>query len=235
MLWHELEAELVRSGLPPTSARDLVFAALAQGALTVTRPAPMVEQKEIQGNCPRAAVVEMVHALLPAGVVATLPVVHNAEHPPTLVAFRQIIAAATAHLYLVSPFIDGGGVALLYEALAEAVRRQVEIRLLTRQVADRQASRTAGLERLFTLGKSQVQVRDYHTKARGLAHFTSVHAKLVLADAAIGYVGSAEVRANALTKNFELGSIIKGTDAANALDAFNSVWEAAKAVRPRGR
>lgn len=234
MLWSDLEQKLIDRGLQPHQARELIWGAISNKSLTVSQAAPMVENQHLEGDIPDEDILASVREMISSGLIITMPAaVSEEDTPPTVVAFAQIIAAVQKMLYIISPYIDDKGVEKLRSPLQEAKSRGVHLRVLTRETEKRQAGRTRGLEALFALFGKQVLVRDYHTKAKGLSHHTSVHAKLIQADDQIGYVGSAELRGNALEKNFEIGAILSPEQALLSIASFDSVWEIARRVVPQ--
>jgi phosphatidylserine/phosphatidylglycerophosphate/cardiolipin synthase-like enzyme len=234
MQWSTLEQQLIDRGLLPKQARELIWEAISSEAITVSHPAQMVENQLLEGDVPYENILASVRELIGSGLIITMPAAVSKENtPPTLLAFTQIVAATQDTLYLISPYIDDGGVEKLSSPLQEAKNRGVQLMVITRETAKRQPGRTRGLEALFSIFAGQVEVRDYHHESEGMAHYTSVHAKLIQADDQIGYVGSAELRGNALEKNFELGAILTKDQAMLSLAAFNAVWEIARRVVQR--
>ena len=229
--WRVYEHDLVLRGLEPALARDLMWSGVRTGSLKVISQAAMIEDQVLDGQITDNLIVVCISQALPASLVITSPVSGMQDPiPATLHAFKLIIAAACARLCIISPYIDDVGVKHLAEPIQSAAERKVEIRLLTRETEARQAFRTRGLAALARLAGSRLAVRDYHTRALGLSHLTSVHAKLILADGKLGYVGSAEIRGNALEKNFEMGTVIREEVASQAVGAFEAIWQVAKAV-----
>lgn len=236
MRWIELEQKLINSGLLPIQARELIWEAISGEVIKVVRTAPMVEDQVLSGDIPYENILSSVRDKIGTGIIVTVPAAVSEESTsPTLLAFSQIIAAAKNTVYVISPYIDAKGVETLNLPLQEAQKRGVQLMAITRETAKRQASRTRGLEALSSIFANQLHVRDYHTEAEGLSHYTSVHAKLIQADDQIGYVGSAELRGNALEKNFEMGCILTTEQAANSLAAFKAVWQIARPVVLRVR
>jgi phosphatidylserine/phosphatidylglycerophosphate/cardiolipin synthase-like enzyme len=231
MQWLELEQKLINRGLLPNQARELIWEAISSEVIKVVRTAPMVEDQVLSGEIPQESILSSVREKIGVGIIVTMPAAVSEESTsPTLLTFAQIIAAAQNTIYLISPYIDDKGIEMLHSPLLEAKKRGVQLRIITRETAKRQVGRTRGLESLFSLFANQMSVRDYHTEAEGLSHYTSVHAKLIQADDQIGYVGSAELRGNALEKNFEMGCILTTEQAALSLTAFKSVWQIARPV-----
>jgi phosphatidylserine/phosphatidylglycerophosphate/cardiolipin synthase-like enzyme len=58
------------------------------------------------------------------------------------------------------------------------------------------------------------------------------HLKLVLADSSIGYVGSANLTAAALTTNLEAGALVSGSGVGCLVSVFDDLWERAEAEPP---
>lgn len=234
MQWAAFEQQLINRGLKPNQARELIWEAISSEAIIISRTAPMVENQLLEGNIPHEYILTSIREMIGSGLIITMPATVSEDNtPPTLLAFAQIIAAARNKLLLISPYLDDKGVEKLISPLQEAKNRGVYLMLITRETAERQPGRTLGLEALFSMFAGQIEVRDYHTKAKGLAHYTSVHAKLIQADDQIGYVGSAELRGNALEKNFEMGVILTQEQAKLSINSFYAVWEIARRVVPR--
>lgn len=236
MQWSTIEQQLINRGLQPHQARELIWGAISSETLIISLAAPMAENQLLEGDIPHENILASVRAMIGSGLIITMPAAVSEENtPPTLFAYAQIIAATRETLYLISPYIDDKGVGKLFSPLQEAKERGVYLKVITRETAKHQLSRTRGIEALFSMFSRQIEVRDYHTEAKGLAHHTSVHAKLIQADNQIGYVGSAELRGNALEKNFEMGAILSPEQAALSLASFKAVWEIARKVVPRNK
>ena len=236
MLWKDLEAKLMLRGLDQGLVRDLIWASLGQGELKVISDAQMVEGKDLSGEVPDERIAGAIESQLSGKLVATSPISGLPKDlPSTISVFRLITAVASSRLDIVSPYIDDSGVSMLRDALLQAAERRVQVRIITREARKPHASRLRGLAEIAAIASPQLSVRDYHTQKGEYAHFTSVHAKLVLADERIGYVGSAELRGNALVKNFELGSVLTGSAAQLASQSFDALWRVAQpvAIPPR--
>jgi phosphatidylserine/phosphatidylglycerophosphate/cardiolipin synthase-like enzyme len=234
MQWSDLEQQLVNRGLLPSQARELIWEAVSSGSIVIIKSAPMVDNHLLDGEIRYEKILDLIRRTIGTGLIITMPASVTEENTsPTLVAFAQIIAAAKNNLYIISPYLDDVGVAKLCLPLQEAKNRGVRLMVISRETAKRQPSRTRGLRALSIIFGEQMDIRDYHTEAQGLSHYTSVHAKLIQADNQIGYVGSAELRGNALEKNFELGSILSAEHAELSLSAFKAVWEIAQRVKPQ--
>lgn len=225
----EILTDLMERGLDRAPAEQAVWLAHDRGQLRFIRPTSMFEDREVEGAVSGEIVQEVLCQLIRPGVVATTPAFGDVSTSSTLVVFQQIIAAANLELTISSPYLDHGGVELLKNSLTSACKRQVHLRLLTRETSSNEFGRTEGIKRLRTLTGNQLEVRDYHFTIDG-RHRASVHTKLLLADNAIGYIGSAEIRRNAIINNFELGVIVQKPDTLDALSAFDTFWKIAEKV-----
>jgi phosphatidylserine/phosphatidylglycerophosphate/cardiolipin synthase-like enzyme len=203
--------------------------ALASGTLRTVNSAPTIEETHVAGSIARPTLLEEIYRCLPEGIVSTAPVAVPTTRP-TLEVFRLIIAAAEADLLIASPYIDNSGVELLTRSFVSAGERGVKVFLLTRETQRRSFGRTAGIRRLAALVNDALEVRDYYAAVNG-QHTAAVHAKLLIADEAIGYVGSAEIRRHGLMTNFEMGYVFHQHEAiAAAREAFMAFWEIASSV-----
>jgi phosphatidylserine/phosphatidylglycerophosphate/cardiolipin synthase-like enzyme len=220
---------LERRGLPIAAARKVIMAAIARGALREVQSASRFEDIKLVGEIPQSILLDEIRCRLPEGIVATAPIIIS-NIRPTLDVFQLIVAAAETELLIASPYIDGQGVKLLSVPLATACERNVRVRLLTRETERQQPARTAGIRHLAQLVGQGLDVRDYYARMNN-RHAAAVHAKLLLADDAIGYVGSAEMRQHGLLSNFEMGYIFHHSSAiATARQAFMAFWEIASPV-----
>lgn len=223
--------ELVERGLTRAQAEQCVWLAYDAGIIKFTKAAPMLEDREAEGEVTSEMVQAIVCQSQRPRVVATTPAFGEVSTSATLVVFQQIIAAASHELTIASPYLDYGGIDLLKNILANACKRGVRVRVLTRETAANDFGRTEGIRRLREMFGDLLELRDYHFTVDG-RHRTSVHAKLLLADDALGYIGSAEIRRNAIANNFELGMVIQKPDTSNAMYAFDTFWRLATKVDP---
>jgi phosphatidylserine/phosphatidylglycerophosphate/cardiolipin synthase-like enzyme len=221
--------DLQKRGFPEAVAKRIIISAVASGTLHELRSAPNFEQTEIGGVLPEEILLDEVYQRLPQGIAATAPVTIPSTRP-TLEVFQLIIAAAKDELFIASPYIDDEGVKHLKLPLSAAAERNVKVYLLTRETERRHSGRTSAIRRLASLTRGTHEVRDYYTSIDG-QHMTAVHAKLLLADDTIGYVGSAEIRQHGLLSNFEMGYVFHRGDAALAArEAFLAFWSIATPV-----
>ena len=222
---------LERRGIPPPLGNQALRMALSSGDLHEVAPTAMLEDALVEGDIPERSIKKQLLSSMPEGMVATAPI-HVEGILSTLEVFKAIIAYAEHQVCIISPYIDAFGVDHLAGVLAEAGVRGVAFRLLSRETDKDSALRLGGIRRLAGLvGKGRLLVKDYYFSEAGRQQ-TAVHAKLLISDAEFGYVGSAEVRRNALESNFELGYQFHSTQSAETSQrAFETFWERSNSVR----
>jgi len=141
----------------------------------------------------------------------------------TSAAFTRLAQAASRRLVVMSPFLDSGGFRWLRRVFEATSPQSVKILIL------RDTNRYTvelGVEHAEWLRALQVSIRDYHlahSAASGrLLPVETFHAKLVVADDILAYVGSANFLTSSEGLSLETGLLIEGaaaTDVARLVDA----------------
>lgn len=138
---------------------------------------------------------------------------------------RETIISAKSRLLVVAPYVSAAGMNLLRESLAVAVANGAWIRVLTGDLDANGALNRKALETLFR-GDGGARLRE---RVRVLVCSDRLpvlfHAKLVIADAERGYIGSANVSASAMGENFEIGCAL-GAKQAESMDKLVDFLEA---------
>lgn len=134
---------------------------------------------------------------------------------PTAEAFLRVSRAAQTRLVVMTPFLDRRGFGWLKEVV-EAARPPAQ-KILVLRDADRYVV-DLGVQHAAWLAVSAVSVRDYclshdHGSGRALPVET-FHAKIVLADENLAYVGSANVLGTGEGASLEAGVLVDGRAAA---------------------
>lgn len=160
-------------------------------------------------------------------------------------ALRTVIEDADESLSITAPFFDRGGLNLLTEALTDAARRGVVLKVLSREIAQpardsysinsRRKALAEMINRYENAGDetASIEVRSYH---RDIGESDtkldrSIHTKLVIADTTTAYVGSGEIRGNSMNLLAEGGYLTGNSeDIQQWLTFFNFVWERATPV-----
>jgi phosphatidylserine/phosphatidylglycerophosphate/cardiolipin synthase-like enzyme len=129
----------------------------------------------------------------------------------TLIA---LIARAQERLRLFSAYVDGSGLRALEPALAGATTRGVSVDLVTVRRLERDDAPTA-LASLLEADGDRTLLRIH--RLEGMTWFP--HLKLLTADGAAAYIGSANMTFAGMTTNFEVGALVEG-DAVVAFEAL---------------
>ena len=77
---------------------------------------------------------------------------------------------------------------------------------------------------------NKLEIFDYYIPNKEGLLASSVHAKLIIADEKIAYVGSAELRLNSLDKNFEVGIMLENMNVQGLVDLFDAMTNLSKKV-----
>jgi len=200
-----------------TSSLPLCLPDFLDGAAAFQRVAPA------DGRA--TAVVTMPAA--PSSIARILPTlgVGHAALEPTASALDRIASAATGAFTIMTPFLNEEGVAptlAVFEASPAPLRKLiVRMRGPTAQVVRRALAR-------FEAAK--VDVLDYALPNRG--GYETFHAKVVIADREIAYVGSANMTVFA-RHSMELGVVVEGRAARVVASLVRGVERVAVPVESR--
>ena len=209
---------LVRQGADwqvPAAAMPAAVPAFLAGMAAMREPAAEEEAALTAVTLPRP----------PSAVAAALPLggLSHAALLSTEDAMGRVADAASARLAVLSPFLSEGGLDFAAGLFART-RARTRTLVVRRSAAARWALR-AGHAQLEALG---VTVLDYLLRADG--GYETFHAKIVLADERLAYVGSA----NLLTSSrhaLELGNVVRGRAAGvvasvvRAVEAVSLPWD----------
>jgi len=152
----------------------------------------------------------------------------------TLDCFKDIIASTKSQLRISSPFIQKNvtneeSFPEFEQLLRNAMLRGVRVKILSRELFEKREMEARWLkniaEKCGTPG--QLSVRDYHFQLpdESPSILSSTHAKMLIADQNMAYIGSGELRMNSLIVNFEVGCLLKGAAVIGAIEAFDTMFE----------
>jgi hypothetical protein len=146
-------------------------------------------------------------------------------------AFQRIAQAADARLVVMTPFIDPGGfrwLRRLFEATRESCHRILVLRNAEQLTVE------LGVQHGDWLRALHVRVMDYylaHNAELGRAPpIETFHAKLVLADASMAYVGSANLLQSSADICLETGVVVEGSAANQVARLVDAVLRVARAL-----
>jgi len=151
----------------------------------------------------------------------------TAELEATEHAFHGMVRAARRRVVVMTPFFDSTGAAWLQELLSY-VSPGVERTLILRSLEDiARRDYPFGVEAILPWLKAQgVRVFNYSIPRIDGGRET-FHAKTVLCDRSVAYLGSSNVTAASLEHSMELGVVLEGRAAAGVADVIDAVMAAA--------
>ncbi|MDX2145207.1 MAG: phospholipase D-like domain-containing protein [Rhodospirillaceae bacterium] len=174
-----------------------------------------------------AAVVTFPNA--PSAIAAALPAtgVAHAGLVSTEETLRKIADAALSRFTIASPFLNMAGLDASIELFGRTRARSK--RLVTRCTDEVQIAIQSRLTQLTDAG---VEVLDYYLSTE--LGFETFHAKIVLADQDLAYVGSANMTLYA-RRSMELGVLVEGRPAKVIASAVRAMEKISRAVSLHGR
>jgi phosphatidylserine/phosphatidylglycerophosphate/cardiolipin synthase-like enzyme len=146
-------------------------------------------------------------------------------------AFARVAQAASHRLVVMTPFIDAAGFRWLrrvFESTVPQCERIVVLRDTDRYTTE------LGVEHADWLRALSVSVRDYHLshdRAAGRSlPIETFHAKVLVADAKLAYVGSANLLSASEGVCLETGFLVEGAAAADAARLVEAVLRVARSL-----
>ncbi|SEH15020.1 PLD-like domain-containing protein [Natronorubrum sediminis] len=133
----------------------------------------------------------------------------------------RLVRNAERELLLVTPFFTRFGVDVFVDHLASATDRGVDITLLTRDVTDNREN-ADHVERIRETVRSNGDTSNFHVYQYDSPH-GRLHAKTLIADTEIAYVGSANLTNYSLKEAIEIGLIVRGPVVDELTDFFEIV------------
>ena len=172
-------------------------------------------------------------------IVATLPLggtIRRARLPnciDMLEALTMLITGAKRELRISSPFADPETIAMLAPSFRKAAGKGITVKFLTRSEENQQL--LAALRAIYnTYAKlgipDKFSVKWYEERVTELL-VEAVHAKVVISDDDMAYVGSGELRKHSLTADVEIGVLLRGAVVRQLVDLFDAVWGKAKSIK----
>jgi cardiolipin synthase/putative cardiolipin synthase len=170
-------------------------------------------------------VVEFV-ATLPGGFEPTSARVRSI--PDIASTIRNQVFDADSSVRIANPYFDPS--LELVSDLASLPRRGVETRLLTRETAEEEGGTRTTLNKMWDVideeHRDNLEVRDlYQWDERQGSQAFATHAKIVIVDHRVCYVGSANLTDTSLSTNFEFGVVVKGDIVEEATTVYDEVFE----------
>jgi hypothetical protein len=174
------------------------------------------------------AIAAVTLPLAPSAIASILPTiaVTHAALIPTAEAFDRVADAAAERLTIMTPFLNDDG---LSWALETFVRTKAKQRCLV--VRTGTAARNALERKWAELTAAGVEVLVYFLRAADGEGYETFHAKVVLADSSLAYVGSANLLGYA-RHSVELGLLADGRAAQVVATVVRAIERAAVPFSP---
>jgi phosphatidylserine/phosphatidylglycerophosphate/cardiolipin synthase-like enzyme len=139
-------------------------------------------------------------------------------------AFMYLARRSKSRLVLITPFIDQHGIAWANELLqaTEAPERVLVLR-------DRAQLQQYDPAQLMARVTELLEYRIFHPVGTRLKPIETFHAKIVMADASVAYVGSANLLESSMEVALECGFIIEGPAVAQVADVVAAILRTARA------
>ena len=151
---------------------------------------------------------------------------------------------AKEEVLICNPFIGIGGILVIFNELIEFTRRKVKLKILTRNVYNRESkdfapneqNKIMGLVKIFELYNSQnllnlIEIKDFGIDfklftSRYKRHYEGIHQKMIIIDDQLCYIGSGEIRDGSLYSNGECGCLFTDNRYIQFYkDFFNIFWD----------
>jgi len=151
---------------------------------------------------------------------------------------------AKEEVLICNPFIGIGGILVIFNELIEFTRRKVKLKILTRNVYNRESkdfapneqNKIMGIVKIFELYNSQnllnlIEIKDFGIDfklftSRYKRHYEGIHQKMIIIDNQLCYIGSGEIRDGSLYSNGECGCLFTENRYIQFYkDFFNIFWD----------
>lgn len=139
-------------------------------------------------------------------------------------AFTYLARRCKSRLVIITPFIDQPGIFWANELL-EATTAKDRILVLRDKAQLRQYDAACLLSRVTEL----LEYRILHPAGTRIKPIETFHAKIVMADASVAYVGSANLLESSMEVALECGFIIEGPAVAQVSDVVAAILRTARA------
>lgn len=132
-----------------------------------------------------------------------------------LQSFQKIIYEAKKRIIILSPYIEDNGLKYLQDLLISKLQAGVEITIIVRELEEKSNRR----DRLIRWikdnfhGYTNFIIYNYHYVSNNGHIDSTCHAKVIVSDNHIAYIGSADIRSRAFNLNLEMGTIHSGYNA----------------------
>lgn len=131
----------------------------------------------------------------------------------------KLILGASRRIIIVNPFFDKSSIDKLIPFLKSAAKRHVKIILIVRAQNDYQIN----LRKIFLAIGDSVEIK--YISGIGEKSPFYLHAKVMIIDDNVAYVGSANLTKYSLGENIEVGVIVSGKRVSGLSEFFNAILD----------
>lgn len=176
--------------------------------------------------------VEIV-STLPKEVIAS----KRGRSSPIRISIRKQLADASKIVRIANPYFDSTDHVI--DDLAAVPRRGVQLRLITREaeIDEPNQSTLDALEKIISQvsdskgARENLSIRDFYETNRWNRQTGATHAKVVIIDDSVAYLGSANLTRLSLSGNFELGVLLRGEVVEEVIDIFDAMFDYATPIQ----
>jgi len=148
--------------------------------------------------------------------------------------FLDLFRSASKSICICSPFFESAGMTQFIQILKNKAQDGVSIQILTRE--GYKLKKFRDLKNLHTLFKEheiqrKLDIRNYHFSDSNNHVASSIHAKIIIVDERLGYLGSGEIRKNSIEKNLELGVLLKGEKVLELKAVFDAIFNVSEMIK----
>lgn len=133
------------------------------------------------------------------------------------VAWKSLMRNAINNISIISPFADKKGFDFFGNYLIDAVKKNIDVEIITRSLkrTNKKNPRLLAFSNFYRhfcdeLKNREINIYQFYdgtNEEEFHSHLGSVHAKLLIQDSKMAYIGSGEFRGNSIFKNIEIGYI----------------------------
>lgn len=145
---------------------------------------------------------------------------------------RDVLLEASESVRLANPYFDPGEEVV--EDIASLPSRGVRTEILTRETDEPSANLRDALNNMYQTvdpeSRRNLDVRNLYARDEDRRQLYATHAKVLVVDDEVCYLGSANLTRHSLANNFELGVLLRGPAVQDVSAVFDAVFAASTRV-----
>jgi len=135
----------------------------------------------------------------------------------------RLIISAESQIFMANPFFDNSGIRKILPYLIKASERGVKLKIISRKPRRNERGQNNKLESIVNKLGKKCEVRCFGGSLHGKPYF--LHAKFLISDDKMAYIGSANITETSLGNNIEIGAIVENECVKSLKKFFELVWE----------